>query len=336
MTSKRLDNVGEYGLLKRLEKKLVSRSLPKGRVIVGIGDDAFAAILSKNKVLVVTKDMLVEDIHFRRRWIKPEDLGYKSMVVNLSDLAAMGGAKPLYALVGLGLPGDISVDFVDKLYIGLNKACSKYGCMIAGGDTVSTKKDIVISITLIGEMDKDKLVTRSGARPGDLVCVSGNFGDSAAGLHLLEKGRIKADSCGKKLIQKHLLPVPRLELAKKLSETGHVTSMIDSSDGLAASLKFITEKSCVGAEIDIEKIPVSKELLELSFKDRVVNPLRLALGGGEDYELVFTANPKVINNIKRFAEDIACIGVITKKKGLNYMSNGRAVKFGTLGYQAFI
>jgi thiamine-monophosphate kinase len=247
----------------------------------------------------------------------------------------MGGAKPLYALIGLGLPGDISVDFVDKLYIGLNKASSKYGFIIAGGDTVSTKKDIVISITLIGEIDKKRLITRSGARPGDLVFVSGSFGDSAAGLYLLEKGRKNAASYTKKLIEKHLLPVPRLEAAIKLADTGCVTSMIDASDGLDASLKFITQKSRAGAEIDIDKIPVSKELLELSFKDSSVNPLRLALGGGEDYELVFTARPGAIETVKRAAKDITCIGVVTKKKELKYISNGTPVKFGKLGYQAF-
>jgi thiamine-monophosphate kinase len=179
------------------------------------------------------------------------------------------------------------------------------------------------------------VVTRSGARPGDLVFVSGLFGDSAAGLHLLEKGRNKAASYGKKLIEKHLLPVPRIEAAIKLSDTGCVTSMIDASDGLDASLKFITQKSRAGAEIDIDKIPVSKELLKLSFKDRSVNPLRLALGGGEDYELVFTARPGAIDAVKKAAKDITCIGVITKNKQLKYISNGRTVKFGKLGYQAF-
>lgn len=331
----KLSQAGEFGLLKRLETRLVRQS-PAGKgLVVDIGDDAFAAVLPAGKLLVATKDMLVENIHFRRRWIGPAELGYKAMAVNISDLAAMGGAAPTHALVGLALPGDISVDFVDKLYIGFNKACSKYGFRISGGDTVSSSKDIVISITLLGEIGRNRLITRSGARPGDLVFTTGCFGDSGAGLYLLEKPSKAVHSYEKKLVDKHLRPLPRLEAAQRLSATGYVTSMIDSSDGLAASLGFICEKSRAGISVDTEKISVSKELLELSFKDRKVSPLRLALAGGEDYELVFTAKPAGLERVKKAAGDITCIGVVTETKGVKYMTNGTAVKLGFKGYQAF-
>jgi thiamine-monophosphate kinase len=166
--------------------------------------------------------------------------------------------------------------------------------------------------------------------------VTGTFGDSGAGLYLLEKGSKITHSYEKTLVDKHLCPSPRVDTAKRLSSTGSVTSMIDSSDGLSASLGFISAKSKAGMKIETERLPVSKELLELSFKDRKVSPLRLALSGGEDYELVFTAKPDGLDRVRKAAGDITCIGVVTGGKGVKYVSNGKAVKLGAQGYQAFI
>ena len=331
-----LHQIGEFRLLKRFEKKLSPGKKGGSRIVTGIGDDAFAVKFPGGKILLATKDVLVENTHFRRRWIKPQELGYKAVAVNLSDLAAMGGAKPLYAFVGLAVPGDISVDFVDKLYIGMNKACSKFGSIIAGGDTVSSKKDIVISITLLGEIERKMLVTRSGAKPGDLVFVTGVFGDSGAGLKILEKSGRPVGILENKLIRKHLLPVPRLETARRLSRTGKITSMIDSSDGLAASLKFITEKSSAGADICIETIPVSDELKMFSVKNKKIKPLELALNGGEDYELVFTVKPGGAKAVKKAVGDITCIGVVSARRGVRYLDGGRPAALNANGYQAFV
>jgi thiamine-monophosphate kinase len=330
-----LNDVGEFRFLKRLENKLQLKKSGKSRIVVDIGDDAFAAEFSGDKILVATNDVLVENVHFRKCWIRTWELGYKAVAVNLSDLAAMGGAKPLYAFVGLAVPGRLSVNFVDKLYSGMARACSQFGCRIAGGDTVSSLRDIVISITLLGKIDRKRIVTRSGAKPGDLIYVTGCFGDSAAGLRLLESGRKTLQAFEKKLVKKHVLPFPRIDAAMKLSKTGAITSMIDSSDGLAASLKFITDKSRVGAEISTEKIPVSEELTKLSSKNRRINPLKLALGGGEDYELVFTASPEAGRIVQRTSKDITLIGAITKSSGIKYLSNGNKTKIALRGYQAF-
>jgi thiamine-monophosphate kinase len=330
-----LAQIGEFSLLKRLENKLNLKSLAGSEILVGIGDDAFAAKFTAGKVLVVTNDVLVENIHFRRSWMLPHELGYKALAVNLSDLAAMGGARPLYAFVGLAVPCDTSVDFVDKLYIGMNKACAKHGSIMAGGDTVSSQKDIVISITLLGDIDKERLISRSNAKPGDLIFVTGTFGDSGAGLSILEK-RGRVDSrLEKKLIKKHLLPEPRLKTARLLSKTGKVTSMIDSSDGLAASLRFITEKSSCGANIFTEHIPLSRELRQFSLKNKRIMPLELALNAGEDYELVFTVCPGGAKDVKNISSDITCIGVINDSRRIRYFTEDKLSNINAKGYQAF-
>jgi len=330
-----LSGIGEFSLIKRIEKKLF-RGLPgASRVLIDIGDDAFAARFSAGRVLVATNDVLVENVHFRRGWISPAELGYKALAVNLSDLAAMGGAKPLYAFSGLAMPAGTAVDFVDKLLTGMNRACAEFGFIVAGGDTVSSKKDIVISVTLLGEIDPGRLIRRSGAKPGDIIYVSGSFGDSGAGLKILEDKARGGSAFEKALVKKHLLPVPRMELAGRLSKTGKVTAMIDSSDGLAASLKFISEKSSVGADIFTDLIPISKELKKLSLTNRKLKPLWLALNGGEDYELVFTVKPGGARTVENISPDITRIGVVNGSGRVKYFSGGSAVNIEAAGYQAF-
>jgi len=331
-----LGQLGEFRLLKRLEKTIYRGDKNEKRILVDIGDDAFAVSFSKSKILVATNDVLVENVHFRRNWIQPQELGYKALTVNLSDLAAMGGASPLYAFVGLAMPGDISVDFVDKLYTGMNKVCKEYGFIIAGGDTVSSNKDIVISITLLGEIERKRLISRSGAKPGDLVFVTGTFGDSAAGLNILEKKGRASGLMEENLINKHILPIARMKTAELLAKTGYVTSMIDSSDGLAASLNFISDRSGVGIDADVQKIPISAELWKYSLINPKINPIDLALNGGEDYELVFTAKPSLLRKIKNISKDITCIGTVNNSKRVKYYSCGNPVKINAGGYQAFV
>lgn len=306
---------------------------PGNPLAVGPGDDAFVGGCGQKKLIAATCDVLVEDIHFRMKWCTPEQLGYKSMAVNLSDLAAMGKCSPKYALIGLALTAKTPVSFIKGLYKGMRKAADKYGLIIAGGDTVSSKSGIVISVSLIGEISKKDILTRSGARPGDLIAVSGSFGDSGAGLEILKSGRKPKARWQKNLVRRHLLPEPRLALAAKLTESRAVTSMIDSSDGLAASLKFITESSGAGAEVDWDRVPFSKDILRFS---RDIDLLRrLALGGGEEYELVFTVKPgKAEVLLKKFPQ-VSIIGRITKGRGVKYSGKNGAVFARAQGYEHF-
>lgn len=329
----KIRKVGEFELVEKIKKIIYPKRKGKGSLITGPGDDAFVAKLSPDFLLVATKDLLIEDVHFRTSWTTPQDLGYKSIAVNLSDLAAMGAVRPLYALVGLALPGDIPVDFVEKLYKGMCVISRKYGLIIAGGDTTSSKKHIVISITLIGEAKKHDIVLRSGAKPGDLIMVTGAFGDSGAGLYLLRKGIKRTKSYQKYLINKHLLPEPRLEAAHKISR--FATSMIDSSDGLAACVNFIADESGVGMVVDLEKIPVSAQLKKLKNDHKDIDLPGLCLAGGEDYELVFTVNPNNLKGLLKIFPQAKAIGKVTKEKTIKYFVCGKETKLKVSGYEHF-
>lgn len=328
-----LSEIGEFNLIDRIKKRIIT---DKANInpIVDIGDDAFVAGLSKGHLLVSTKDLLVENVHFNLNWIKPEQLGYKAMAVNLSDLAAMGKCRPLYGLIGLALPKNVSVDFVDKLYTGLYTISKKYGLKIAGGDTVSIKKDIVISITLIGEIEQKNILARACGQLGDNIFISGEFGDSAAGLHILKSGKKITKPYQRYLVNKHFLPEPRFDVSSLLA--GKANSMIDSSDGLAASVRIIAESSNLGARIDLEKIAISSQLKKLSEEDKSVNPVEMALFGGEDYELVFTAKPENSKYICSAIPGVVKIGEIVKKEeGIKYYLNGRQKNFKQAEFKHF-
>jgi thiamine-monophosphate kinase len=233
------------------------------------------------------------------------------------------------------LPADISLEFVDKLYTGMTALAKKYGVMIAGGDTVSSRKDIVISITLIGEVVRKYLLTRSCAQTGDVIMVTNTFGDSGAGLHLLMKAGSSRSGYRKHLINKHLRPEPRLKESAALAETGLVTGMIDSSDGLAASVRFLTEESGKGARIFLDRIPLSPQLRKLASEDPSVNPAGLALTGGEDYELVFTVPRRNAEKIRGMLPHLTTVGEIISGKRIEYYRDGRPQKIHTKGFQHF-
>ncbi|MFC1501422.1 thiamine-phosphate kinase [Elusimicrobiota bacterium] len=329
-----LKDIGEYKLLTYLKSK-INTSCKNPSISLGIGDDAFVGNISKNCSLVSTKDLLIEDIHFNRLWSDPYQIGYKAIAVNLSDLAAMGKCKPLYCLVGLGLPPNTSLEFVDKLYTGMQSISNKHDLSIVGGDTVSTKKSIVISITLLGEIYKKNIISRGCAKPGDIIVVNSTFGDSAAGMYLLRKKTKSTSKINKYLINKHLLPVPRIKDAGIIADAKVATSMIDSSDGLSVSLKFITEESKVGAKVNLEKVPISRQLKNLAQKDKRLKPLELALNGGEDYELLFTIKKGSFKKLKSVLPNAVAIGEITSKKGTRYYLNGHLKRETKQGYQHF-
>ncbi len=320
-----LKQIGEYGLVERIKRQIKTTG---NTLLLGPGDDCFAAHVPAGCAVLGTTDMLIENRHFRRRWITPQDLGYKAMAVNISDLAAMGGCKTAQAMVSVGLPKNTPVSFVDNLYKGMHKCAKKYNMTMAGGDTVSSDKDIVISISLIGYSLPKNIVKRSGAQIGDIICVTGTFGDAFAGLSLLEKSKKqlknKADwMC--KLIHSQLLPEPRMYEALTLSSRHLATAMIDSSDGLAASVGFIAKESGKGAIINLQDVPVSDAFASWATLGKRGDCCEAALFGGEEYELVFTVNPENLKAVQKLIPDISVVGAIKAGRGVKYLDNGRPV-----------
>ena len=258
-----------------------------------IGDDC--AVLPKDfkTDLVMTTDLLVEDIDFRRDWTTPEFLGHKALAVSLSDVAAMG-AKPVWAMLSIGVPETIwKTDFAERFYDGYFRLARKFGVEIVGGDISRTPDKIVIDSIAAGEVAKDKAVLRSGARPGDQIFVTGEIGGAAAGLKLLESGvryNDEAKIWQHNLMLKQLQPQPQIQAGKDLNEFNRASSMIDLSDGLSGDLMHICRESKTGAKIFADRIPFHKNLLSVtgSFEEK----LNLAVHGGEDYELLFTVDPK--------------------------------------------
>ncbi len=283
-------------------------------VVRAIGDDAAVLSAGARECLLATVDVLNESVHFSLESTTPYLLGRKSLAVNISDIAAMGG-RPLYYLVGLSLGPHVSIDFIRTLYRGMHAQARRFGIALVGGDTVSTGNGLSIAVTLIGSAHSRRVVYRRGAQPGDLVFVSGTLGDSALGLALLQQGLSVASR--NHLIRRHLDPEPRVALGCALAEARLATSMIDISDGLAADLGHILEQSRVGAEIYLESLPLSRAYRQqcACLSGDFYAP---ALGGGEDYELLFTAVPKRRAAVEQCARsagvEVCCIGRITGDK----------------------
>lgn len=282
-TAATLADLGERGLIARLRRRLPP---PGPEVLVGIGDDA-AAVTWAADTLLLTTDSLLEDVHFRRSTATLRDIGAKAIAVNVSDIAAMGG-EPRYALLALGLPPALGVAEVDELYAGIADMAGRHGVTVVGGDTCAAPGGVVLSVTLVGRVQGAPL-RRSGARPGDAILVTGTLGASAAGLAVLEQrpGGL-APAVVEAVVRPHRLPTPRVAEARVIHASGWATAMIDLSDGLATDLGHIAAESLVGARIDTEALPLGNATREVA---RAVgaDPLRWALSGGEDYELLFTA-----------------------------------------------
>ncbi|MBI5189493.1 MAG: thiamine-phosphate kinase [Nitrospirae bacterium] len=311
----KLSRLGEFGTIARIAAR--SRG-PGEEVTVGIGDDAAAYMPGPGMSSLVAADMMVEGVHFDLGWTGYRELGRKALAVNLSDIAAMGG-RPLYYLVSLGLPADMDSAGLDELYRGMEESAAPHGVRLIGGDTCSSAI-LVISVTIIGEAVPGKMITRTGACPGDDIYVTGTLGDSAGGLEILKAGA-RGEGLGASelpgvnvgaglrarpsenigagmayLINRHIDPSPRVEAGMLLARSGLVTAMIDVSDGLSSDLGHILgigkmERASggkLGAVIYDKVIPLSGELVGVYGRGKAV---RLALHGGEDYELLFTARP---------------------------------------------
>ncbi len=282
--------LGEFGLIDLLAGMVTGSSSP--RLILGIGDDA-AAWQAETATQLVTTDSLFQDVHFSLQTTSWEDLGWKSLAANLSDIAAMGG-RPEYVLVSLGLPGHIEVDDVAALYRGMIDIGQRFGTVIIGGDTCCVSI-VSIAITVLGATGRDdrRLLTRSAARPGDGIAVTGSLGASAAGLEMLSN-RLHLDTdTAAGLKNAYLRPVPRVVEGQVLLRQG-VRAAIDISDGLVADLHHVCRASRAGARVEVDKIPVHPAV-KAAFGDKALD---MALSGGEDYELLFTAPAEIIRQIR--------------------------------------
>jgi thiamine-monophosphate kinase len=265
-----------------------------------IGDDC--AVLPKDSKtdLVITTDLLIEDIDFRPDWSKPAFIGHKSLAVSLSDVAAMG-AKPVWSMVSLGVPERIwKTDFVDEFYDGYLTLAKKHGVELIGGDVSKTPDKIVIDSIAAGEVGKKKAVLRSGAKAGDLIFVTGRLGGAALGLKLLENGEKFDDSRLKELLLRQLAPHPQCEIGQILGEKNLATAMIDLSDGFSSDLAHLCRQSRTGAKIYAEKIPVESKILDFKSENfEIGDKITFALNGGEDFELLFTVSPKKILRLEK-------------------------------------
>ena len=300
-----LREIGEFGLIRRIRKWVISSD---PALVQGIGDDV-AVIDMGPTALLVTTDILIEDIHFHLSWIDPYPLGRKALAVNLSDIASMGGT-PKYFLISIGLPKNLPLSFVSSFYRGLKKEAKQYQVELIGGDTSLSQKT-VINICLLGSGRKRDLLYRRGARVGDDLFVSGTLGDAALGLRILqEKGKIKG---AEGLVKRHLTPCPRVKLGQAIAKHHWATAMIDVSDGLLIDTTHLLEESGVGARIWEERVPLSR-LYQKWIRSFSKDPFQLAFSGGEDYELLFTAPPRMRDRILSFAHahkiPITCIGEI--------------------------
>jgi thiamine-monophosphate kinase len=331
----RLCDIGEFGLIKILAEGFGAK--PSERLIVSIGDDT-AAISLGGETLLFTTDALVEGIHFNLDISSFYDVGWRAMASNISDIASMGGS-PLWALVTVALRKEILVDRIKDLYRGMKEIADEFGVQIAGGDTVSSPGPIFINIAMIG-VCKGKPITRSGARVGDAIFVTGDLGGSAAGLrYLLSRGMKEGDMewWAKGIVSRHLFPTPRVKEGMKLAEMG-ITAMTDISDGLASELINISEMSGVGMLIYADSIPISEETrawAEISNTD----PLDLALFGGEDYELVFTAPSGLTETLESFKDmaPIRRIGLVDGSKSIRILfPDGSERTIERRGYEHFV
>jgi thiamine-monophosphate kinase len=321
-----ISSLGEFGLIDHLTKNIEIQS---ASTILGVGDDA-AIIDHFGKQTVVTNDLLVEGVHFDLMYTPLKHLGYKTVVVNVSDVYAMN-ATPTHIILGIGFSNRFSLEALDEFYEGVYAACEHYNVDLIGGDTTSSQKGFIISCTAIGEVAPDKFVKRSTAQKGDLLCVTGDLGAAYLGLTLLEREKqiflenpkIQPDLEGEKYIVGRILkPEAKKDIIKFFEDEKIIpTAMIDVSDGLSSEILHICKQSNTGCILYEEKIPIAEETRQAAFKFNL-DPTACALSGGEDYELLFTISQDDFPKIKENA-DISIIGYLTtEEEGAHILTKG--------------
>lgn len=333
-------SLGEFGLIDHLTK---NNETHQASTILSVGDDA-AVIDNFGRQTVITTDLLLEGVHFDMMYTPLKHLGYKAVAVNLSDVCAMN-ATPTQITMSIGISNRFSVEALDEFYDGVYSACERYNVDLVGGDTSSSLKGFVISVTAIGEVAPNKFVTRSGAHKNDLICVTGDLGAAYLGLQLLEREKkifiespgVQPDLGNKSyLIQRILKPEPRVDIVSWLQEQEIVpTSMIDISDGLSSELLHICKQSDLGCVLHEDKIPFHSEMKETAYEFQV-DPTACALSGGEDYELLFTISQEDYEKIVR-NEQISVIGYMTDKSegSVIITRSGNKHKLVAQGWNAF-
>ena len=336
-----LHELGEFALIRRLQRDIV---LNQPTTVLGIGDDAAILAPAAGQDIVMTTDMLVEGVHFDLTFSPLRHLGYKAVAVNVSDIAAMN-AVPTQLVVGLSIPARYSVEAIEELYEGLRLACEAYNVDLVGGDTTASRGGLTIAITVLGQVAAGKAVRRSGGRPTDILCVSGDLGGAFLGLQVLEREKqaFLADpetqpelDAYDYVVQRQLKPEARLDIIHELRELGLTpSSMIDISDGLASEVLHLCAASGTGARVFTEYIPLAQPTLEAAAEFNL-DPLTCALNGGEDYELLFTLPVGEHEKIKNHP-DITVIGHLTEQNdSVNLITRaGQAVPLRAQGFKHF-
>lgn len=332
----KLREIGEFGFIERISRGCLIR--PE-RVLRAIGDDAAVFRATAGKVLLVTTDLLVERVHFVREATSAFNLGYKALAVNLSDIAAMGGA-PNEAFVSIGVPEDCPVEYLEELYQGIKHLAAQHAVNILGGDTTGSKTDLIINVAVMGTVEESRLLLRSGAQVGDQVCVTGCLGDSRAGLHLILNGLPADTADGKALFEAHILPRPHLEEGRFLAGCDGVRAAIDLSDGLSSDLGHILSCSGVGACIEDRRLPLSGPLQAFCLKFGF-DPAAYAMAGGEDYVLLCTVAAERMESVaadyaQRFGRPLHRVGEITATGRMERVGpDGKASLMTSTGWDHF-
>ena len=334
--------MNEFDFLKKLKER--ARGSSTG-LVCGIGDDAAVFQPAAGNNVVISTDLLLEDIDFRLETTRPELLGQKALAVSLSDIAAMG-ARPRWALLSIAVTSEVwESEFLDEFYLGFFQLAQRLGVKLIGGDLSRTGGKIAIDSVVIGESPSGGEIFRSGARPGDQLYVTGYLGDAAAGLRLLERGaRVHNNATGKRetnsvdhLLLRQLQPEPRVGWGILLGEEQLATAMIDISDGLSSDLNHLCEESGVGAVVEASRLPIDTVVTEICGR-RALDPLMLALHGGEDYELLFTVAPENVSRLPRRVDGVSVtrIGEIKNaSEGVRISEGAKVWKLEPGGWEHF-
>lgn len=312
-----LKTIGEFGLIRQLTRQWPTSS---PWVVKGVGDDAAILKARQGQQLLISTDLLIEGIHFDLAYQTPKDVGWRAGVANLSDIAAMGGT-PLHLLVSMAVPSRVPPQHIRALYRGIQAACGPCHVELIGGDTSSSPSQMFLSLTIVGSVRANRALTRNRAEVGDRIYVTGTIGDANAGLRILHTHstnlrRFSPSAVEKFLIRRHVRPTPRVHVGQLLVARNLAHAAIDLSDGLSSDVGHVCDESHVGAEIRGNALPLSSQLRAFAQRQNA-DPMEIALQGGEDYELLFTAPAKRHQNVLQVSEQtrvpIACIGEIKPK-----------------------
>ncbi len=317
---KKLSDIGEFGLIDKVISPRFKELI--GQDITGIGDDCAIMPLNDGEVQVITTDMLIEKVHFLRSAISAHQLGFKSLAVNLSDIAGMGGT-PTATFLSVAFPKTLGVNWIENFMEGYRDLSQKENVPLLGGDTTNSPDNIVINVAVTGRMKKAQVKKRADARPGDFIVVPDNLGDSGGGLQYILDG-LPQDKFSKSLLEQHLTPYPKVSEGKWFAQKEAVHAMMDVSDGVGSDLGHIVKASRVAAEVWLDNVPLSQNLKEASDKYGW-SPEKLALSGGEDYTLLLTVDPNHFDQLaegfkKEFNRPLHVIGKIEEgEQGIRYL-----------------